>query len=134
MPISRTGLDGQTYLVFAPSEDAHAQAALLDLPLHCFDGFENALALDAYVAATQRVLTTLPAIAAALKMNAALVERAGQRCETPPSWSFFERDLARQAAWDALDNLQALDQAARPHLTDWAAHNPQAATLDPRTC
>ena len=118
-------VDGRTFIVFANPSDAQDLAVTLDIGTYSFDGYENALLLTDYVTKSMALLNALPQAAAALVMTTNLVERAAQRGETPPSWSFHERDMARENGSAAMRALASLRQAARQHLYHWNEHNPR---------
>lgn len=105
MTTIEVGLDNESYLVFDDPHKAWTLSVLLDIGLHSFGQFENALRLDEYIAKSVPGLLPIKTIAAGLEKTHALVERAGQQADTPACWSFQERDEARQAGQDALDLL-----------------------------
>jgi hypothetical protein len=93
--IQLSPVDNDFYIVFNDPSDAFDTAQRLDIAPHCFGGYDNAILLSDW----------MDKMAQALTLNAALVERAGQRCETPASWSFDERDTAREAAQNVLGQI-----------------------------
>lgn len=91
--IKLSPINNNFYIVFNNPGDAFDTTQRLDIAPKCFDGYDNAILLSDWMAKMHE----------ALALNAALIERAGQRCETPASWSFQERDTAREAAAQFLD-------------------------------